>query len=162
MCAIRNVPAGVYRLQIGGSGKRLHVSKMIANGAQVDHRQITIGSNPVTLAATLYPNIGLAISGFARRDSDAVPGAMIVLVPDDPAHNQDLFRRQQSDSDGSFTVKDVEPGKYTVVAIQDGWTLDWAQAETIHRYLPQGQPVVVTAQSPQTTQLQGAVAVQAK
>jgi len=161
-CTIRGVPPGVYRLQIEGSGKRLHVLKMAANGALVDHRQITIGSDQVTLAATLSPDHGLAISGFARKDSDAVSGAMIVLVPDDPAHNQDLFRRQQSNSDGSFTITNVEPGKYTVVAIQDGWTLDWAQPEIMRHYLQQGEPIVITTQNPQITQLKEAVPVQVK
>ena len=33
-----------------------------------------------------------------------------------------LIRRDQSDSDGSFALRDVVPGQYTVVAIQDGWT----------------------------------------
>jgi protocatechuate 3,4-dioxygenase beta subunit len=159
---IHNVPAGTYRLNIIGSGKRFHVSKLIATGAQVGHHQITIGSNSVTLAAMLYPDRGLAVSGYAKQSGRAVPGAMIVLVPDDPANDHESFRRAQSDSDGNFVLKNVEPGRYTVVAIQDGWTLDWAQADTIHHYLPQGQVIKVTENSPQTTLLQEAVEVQNK
>ena len=85
-----------------------------------------------------------------------------MLVPDDPADNHDYFRRAQSDSDGNFVLKNVEPGKYTLVAIQDGWTLDWAEPDTIRHYLPQGQLVNVAENAPQTTLLNTAVEVQSK
>jgi len=37
-----------------------------------------------------------------------------------------LVRRDQSDSDGIFTLHSVVAGQYTVVAISDGWDLEWA------------------------------------
>jgi len=55
-----------------------------------------------------------------------------------------LARRDQSDSDGSFSLHDVVPGNYILVAIEDGWELDWTQPQVIGRYLPGGIPVTVT------------------
>ena len=159
---IRNVPPGVYELSVSGAGKHFHASKLIASGAQVSHRQITIGSGSVTLAATLNEDPGLVVSGFAKKDGKVIAGVMIVLVPNNPLADREDFRRAQSDSDGNFVVKNVEPGLYTVVAIQDGWALDWAQPDVIRHYLQQGQSVRVTEQSPQTTQLREPVAVQPK
>lgn len=159
---IHNVPPGTYQLNISGPGRHFHVSKLVATDAQASHGQITVGSSPVTFAATVYPERGLVVSGYAKRDGIVVPGAMIVLVPDDPADKGDYFRRAQSDSDGNFVLKSVEPGKYTVVAIQDGWTLDWAEPETIRHYLPQGQLVNVPENGPQTTLVSTAVEVQNK
>jgi hypothetical protein len=40
-------------------------------------------------------------------------------------------------------MRDVAPGQYTIVAIQDGWDLDWAQPEVIGRYLRRGTAVTV-------------------
>ena len=68
---------------------------------------------------------------------------MILLVPKDPATEREMFRRDQSDSDGSFELSRVVPGEYTVVAIEDGWTLDWARAEVIAHYLAGGQKITV-------------------
>jgi hypothetical protein len=45
---------------------------------------------------------------------------MVELVPDGPVSDRDDFRRDQSNPDGSFDLNNVEPGKYTVLAIQGG------------------------------------------
>jgi uncharacterized surface anchored protein len=73
----------------------------------------------------------------------AFAGAMVVLVPKDLKDIAELARRDQSDSDGSFALLDVEPGEYTVVAIAGGWDLDWGNPAVIARYLPGGETVTV-------------------
>ena len=42
------------------------------------------------------------VSGVAQRAGKGAAGAMIVLVPKNPDANRDLFRRDQSDLDGTF------------------------------------------------------------
>jgi hypothetical protein len=56
----------------------------------------------------------------------------------------ELFRRDQSDQDGSFSLLNVIPGTYTIVAIEDGWDLDWGKPDVIARYAEHGQRIVVT------------------
>jgi hypothetical protein len=84
------------------------------------------------------------LTGFAKRDGKGVAGVMVVLVPAELSALQALARRDQSDSDGSFSLRDVAPGQYTLVAIEDGWELDWAQPEVIARYLRGGIAVTVS------------------
>src|ERR1700676_188673 len=74
------------------------------------------------------------------------------LVPKDPESHSDLFRRDQSDQDGSFSLRSVIPGTYTVVAIEDGWDLDWSRPGVIAHYVKHGQTVTVTdrSQNPRT------------
>ncbi len=92
----------------------------------------------------------------------AVPGVMIVLVPNSRPAWQALIRRDQSDSDGSFSLRDVVPGQYTVVAIQDGWTLDWTDPQVLTRYLPAGITVTVTGSSGKLITLSDPVPVQTR
>lgn len=66
-----------------------------------------------------------------------------MLVPQDPGHNLDFIRRDQSDSDGSFTLNYALPGNYTVIAIENGWDLEWLKAETLNPYLREGTGVQV-------------------
>lgn len=157
-----NVPPGKYRLNAWMSGKHLFAAKLAATGAEIEDQWIKTGSSAVMIAATVYPDPNLEVTGFAKKDSKPAPGVMIVLVPRDPADNRDLFRRDQSDSDGSFDLRDVVPGKYIVVAITDGWQLNWADPEVIAHYLPHGQSVTVTERNTKTTELKDAVEVQAK
>jgi hypothetical protein len=39
--------------------------------------------------------------------------------------NLPKFRRDESDSDGTYTLRDVLPGRYRMLAIDDGWELEW-------------------------------------
>ena len=70
-------------------------------------------------------------------------GTMVVLAPQEIADNAPLFRRDQSDSDGTFTLSDVVPGRYTAIALQNGWEMEWASPEALRPYLAKGTPVVV-------------------
>jgi hypothetical protein len=49
----------------------------------------------------------------------------------------------QSDSDGSFNLAQVVPGRYTVVAIEDAWKAEWGSAEFLRRFLAGGKKVEV-------------------
>jgi hypothetical protein len=72
-----------------------------------------------------------------------VTGAMIVLVPEDVDNNRSLIRRDQSDSDGTFTLPAVLPGNYTVIALQNGWDMDWQSVAALAPYVKGGKAVSV-------------------
>jgi hypothetical protein len=69
---------------------------------------------------------------------------MVLLVPEDPANNLALFRLDQSDTDGSFTLASVVPGKYMLMAIQDGWQLEWTAPDVIKKMRGHGQSLEVS------------------
>jgi hypothetical protein len=102
------------------------------------------------------------VEGFAKRDGKGAPGAMIVLVPKNPEANHDRFRRDQSDLDGSFVLPNVSPGSYTIIAIENGWDLDWAKPAVLARYLQRGQTIVVGDRSQTSMHLVGTVEVQTR
>jgi hypothetical protein len=85
---------------------------------------------------------------------------MVVLVPDHPESNRELFRRDQSDLDGSFNLQGIAPGSYRVVAIEDGWNLDWALPAVIGPYLKSAQTVTISGQRGQSMKLAEPVEVQ--
>jgi len=71
---------------------------------------------------------------------------MAVLVPKEPEGHSDLFYRDQSDLDGTFAMHNVVPGFYTIVAIENGWDLDWSQPGVIAAYAKHGRKVEVSDQ----------------
>jgi hypothetical protein len=154
------VPPGNYEVWVAGSGTSLAVIQMTAAGATADGHLLRVGSQPVSIAATLAEG-SATVTGFATRDGKAMAGVMILLVPRSPTADREMFRRDQSDSDGSFALKRVIPGEYTLVAIEDGWTIDWAHPEVIAHYLAKGQKVTVPPHSKDVT-LKNAVEVQSK
>ena len=138
------VRAGRYNLSLGSS-QGFFLGKLSATGARLTGRTLEIGGgSSVHFVGVATRGVG-QVDGVALRDGQPFAGAMIVLVPYDPAHNSPLFRRDQSDSDGTFTLPNVVPGKYTVVAIANGWDLEWGSPVALGPYLERGEAVQVAA-----------------
>jgi hypothetical protein len=134
------LPAGSYELQFPAQSD-LQVSSILATGATVSGRTIEIpAAQPVNLVVHAA-EAKCTLSGFALKSGKPVSGAMVLLVPQDPGHDMSLFHRDQSDSDGSFTMSPLFPGPYTLLAIENGWDLEWADPAVLFHYLPAGQPV---------------------
>jgi Carboxypeptidase regulatory-like domain len=138
------VRAGRYNLSLGSS-QGFFLGKLSATGARLTGRTLEISSaSSVHFVGVAMRGAG-QVDGVALRDGQPFAGAMIVLVPYDPAHNSPLFRRDQSDSDGTFTLPNVVPGKYTVVAIANGWDLEWGSPIALKPYLERGEAVQIAA-----------------
>jgi hypothetical protein len=137
------VPAGTWKLQAEQSGLAEPVIS-IAVGPRVHAGNlVTVQDRAQTLVVRVSAD-GARVEGFARSGNKGVAGVMVLLVPDDPVAFPGLVRRDQSDSDGSFALRDAAPGQYTVIAIENGWDLDWTRSDLIRRYLPGGIAVTVT------------------
>lgn len=138
----RTIQPGTYEVSVNNNRGEF-IKAISATGATVSGRTLEVkGSGHLTLAVTIARGQG-QIRGVALRDGKPVAGAMIVLVPSDPGHNQILFRRDQSDSDGSFTLPVVVPGKYTLLALANGWDLEWLNPAVLKPYLPGGESLQI-------------------
>jgi protocatechuate 3,4-dioxygenase beta subunit len=138
------VPAGEWDVTVSNI-RDAFVSSVSATGAKVTGQTMQItGKTAVTASVAITRGVGI-VEGTALLDGKLLAGAMIVLLPDDPGHNSGRFRRDQSDSDGTFTLSSVVPGKYTVLAIQNGWELDFHDPSVLKMYMAQGIAVQVAA-----------------
>lgn len=137
-----DVRQGRYVLALEGANG-IFLQRLSATGAKVAGRTIDItGAGNIRISGIASRGAAL-VQGTALRNDQPYAGAMIVLVPQDPANNAPLFRRDQSDSDGTFTLPNVVPGQYTVIAIANGWDLEWANPAVLQPYLKQGERVEV-------------------
>jgi hypothetical protein len=140
----QTVPPGSYEISIYGvADAGSFIRSIVGTGARTYGRTVVIkGATPVKIEIKVGKNQG-RITGIALRDGQALAGVMIVAVPNDPVHNQVLFRRDQSDSDGTFSLPNVVPGDYTLLAIENGWDLQWTKPEVLKPYLAQGEALKV-------------------
>ncbi|HEX3469828.1 MAG TPA: carboxypeptidase regulatory-like domain-containing protein, partial [Silvibacterium sp.] len=158
--SLQGIPPGSYEVWANASDTSLAVTHLTATGATTEGHVLKVGSQPVAISATLAEG-SATVTGFAKSGGKPAAGVMILLAPKDPAAGREMFRRDQSDSDGSFTLQRVIPGEYTVVAIEDGWDLNWAHSEVISHYLARGQKITVPPHSKDFS-LKDAVEVQPK
>jgi hypothetical protein len=119
------------------------VGSIAATGATAAGRHIEFdGKEPVELTVRLTKHLGV-VKGTALRNGKPLGGVLIVLVPPEAERNKSLFRRDQSDSDGTFFLIDVFPGRYTLLAIEKGWDLEWSNPASLSPFIKQGQLIQV-------------------
>lgn len=157
-----DIAPGRYEVVTFGPDRQYFIAHISADGAEVSGRAVTItpASSPRISLALASGNIG--VEGVVKRTGKPFAGAMVVLVPKNPENNRDLFRRDQSDLDGTFSLRNVVPGSYTILAINDGWDLDWSQPAVISAYLKGGRSIDVGSQSGRPMNLSEAIEVQSK
>jgi Carboxypeptidase regulatory-like domain len=148
------VKPGEYRVSVyGGDNHVYHVSKLLHENREVLNGLLSVAAGTTASFAVRVARPACVVEGFARNDGKAFAGAMVVLVPAGADADIELFRRDQSDLDGSFVLSNVMPGKYIAIAIQDGWTLEWGKPEVLARYLLKGVPLTVSSSEQQSLHL---------
>ena len=159
---LQQVPPGVYDVLAWNFGKPYSIDRMTVDGAQVQGHKVKIAaaSSP-SISLTLIEG-SVQVQGVVKRAGKGVAGAMVVLVPNDPDSHRDRFRRDQSDLDGTFSLQGVVPGLYTVLAIDNGWELDWSQPAVIAAYLKRGHSLEIANESGRTVEIGEPIEVQAK
>jgi len=137
------IPAGRYELLVWGSRKPVMVASLSSTDTEVSGHTVVVhpGSSP-SLTITLTQGES-EINGTVKRAGKPFAGAMVVLVPKDADAYKDLFRRDQSDLDGTFTMRNVIPGSYTILAIENGWDLEWSKPDVVAAYAKHGQKVEI-------------------
>jgi hypothetical protein len=178
---IDQLPAGKYEVLIWGPPKPYSVARLTAEGATISGHTITVTAGSSSSLSLMLVGGSTEVEGIVKRAGQPVAGAMVVLVPSgdrnessnaagDESRNDSknlqldeaLFRRDQSDLDGTFALHSVVPGTYTILAIENGWDLDWSQPNVISAYLSHGRKIVVSAQTSRTMTISQAVEVVSK
>lgn len=93
------------------------------------------------------------VNGKAVHGTKPVVGAMVLLLPNDPGHGN-YIPRDQSDSDGTFTLNWALPGRYTLIAIDNGRGLAYADPAVIAPYLQGGRVLDLPLANDATVQVE--------
>ena len=157
-----NVLPGKYEILAGSPRRAFAVVRMVVNGTPVAGHSLTVlPGTTMNIVLTLVGGSG-DISGVVQRAGKGVAGAMVVLVPKNPGSHREIFRRDQSDMDGTFVFQSVIPGAYTVIAIENGWDLDWSKPAVLARYTAHGEPIIIPVGAKMQIQLPKPVEIQHK
>src|SRR5207248_8430746 len=107
--------------------QELYIKSVAVNGAEQPGRAFDV-TEGASVQVSIVAAKGLTrLNGIAMKDDKPFPGAMVLLLPRDSNHGG-FIPRDQSDSDGTFTLNLVEPGRYTLIAIDDGRGLAYRDA----------------------------------
>ena len=154
------VVPGKYDVLADSQSEVYSVERISWDGAGTSGRTLNVPPGASLSVTVSLVGGSVIVEGFAKRDGKGVSGAMVILIPKNPEANHDRFRRDQTDLDGSFSLFNVSPGSYTVIAIENGWDLDWAKPAVLTHYGRHGQALIVGAQAKGTLRLPAPVAVE--
>lgn len=143
MFHFRGIQPGTYKIQVNLRTGGYYIQKVSAKNAEVSGRELTItGASDVNLTLTIGQGLG-QVTGVVHLDEKPIAGVMVLLVPESGVEMEEDSRMDESDSDGTFNLGGILPGEYVLMAIKDGWDLDWAKPGVLKPYLPAGQKLTL-------------------
>ena len=141
------VPPGRYRVVLA-AGDDLSLTGISIKGKLVPSRVIAVESGAAIVSLQIAHGRG-SVSGIVRLDKQPISAAMVMLVPASLGETGDIdvLRRDQTNTDGSFSLEGILPGEYILLAIHRGWDVNWHDPRTLQTYLLHGIPLVLNAGS---------------
>jgi hypothetical protein len=154
--------AGKYAILCNEQGKAYAVTRTETATFKAAGHDVTLGAG-VQQELTAWLTSGVVkLEGVVQKAGKPVAGVMVVLIPKDPELHREYFRRDQSDFDGTFSVANIVPGAYTIVAVEDAWGMEWMQPGVLSRYAQHGQELTIGPLMRGTVHLPDPVEVQPK
>jgi hypothetical protein len=156
----QDVVPGNYEVLVQTPGKAYSVAHISSPNSEMAGHILNVAAGQSLTVALSVVGGAANVEGLAKQNGKAMAGAMVVLVPKNPESNRELFRRDQSDLDGSFSLLSVIPDAYTVCAIENGWDLDLAKTVVIGHYCQHGRRIIIEDRAQGSMHLPDAVEVQ--
>src|SRR5712692_4125580 len=157
-CEWKNVNPGNYIVQVyGGDGQGFYLKSVTLGG-----RDIATGftaSGPATLDLLVSAKGGTVEGVVVEKEKDvdnehAVANATVVAVPEEKYRKlPDRFVTGSTDQHGSFTIRGLAPGSYTLYAWQDLDEPVWVDPDFLKSQEANGRAVKVEEGSHQTVEL---------
>ena len=158
--AFASVDPGEYFFVLTQGNKRYFVTKLVAEGKPMPDTLLHVTAGATTSMTVIADATTGDLDGFARNNGKPAPGARVVLLPEDIANRTRFIWEDQTDLDGSFHLKGIPPGHYTLVAIQDGWEIEWQREGAFDHYLALGTPIVIPNAANSSLKVPTPIAVQ--
>ncbi len=120
-----------------------HVERVTSPSVKTEGRSFEFGgADSVRLIVEIGAGLG-HVDGVVLREGKPASGVMVLMVPADGPVAASLILRNQSNTDGSFFWNSIRPGRYTIVALDNGWNLEWAKPEVLKPLLLGGETIQV-------------------
>lgn len=120
--SLTSVSPGRFRVNIFSMAEGLYLKSIRFGDQDVLREGLTLppGSGTTPLEITLGANAATLEGTVQSADGKPAPSVTITLIPDPPAPDRtDLYKQNNTDQNGQFTIKSIAPGKYRVYAWSD-------------------------------------------
>src|SRR6267142_1143848 len=145
---IRKVGAGEYTLQIGGLPPDYYVKSAFAGRADVVEMGLSIfAQSPGSLDIVISPRGGRVEGTIVDNEGAQVPGAQVVLVPEQRLRDREELYKITQAPNGAFSMRGVRPGNYRLFAWPATQTPAYMDPDFIRDYEIRAESVRVDPES---------------
>ncbi len=139
-----NAKPGRYKVVLSNA-PLFRLMALEAKGAKVSAGgELTVeGNSDVQLSVLIGRRSSVNVEGFAMAEKSPAVGVLVLLLPKTTSMGSAAYR-DQSDSNGSFILRNVSAGTYLALAIENGHDLAFGEAAAIKPYLAGGVTVTVS------------------
>lgn len=111
----------------------------------------------IKISVVLGPSSSSTFDGTVVRDEKPVAGAMVLLLPANLT-DEAYIGRDQSDSDGTFSIPNVQPGRYALLALDcdqddESCGIEYRNPAVMKPYLGRAIPVTVPTREAKAVQV---------
>lgn len=136
-----NIAPGAYEIRLLNTNT-YYVKSVEVKGASYSSGLLDVREGAAVNLSVVAAKGLTKVNGIALKDGRPLSGAMILLVPRNSGHGTGI-PRDQSDSDGTFTLLNVKPGRYSLIAIDNGRDLEYHNPAVLRPYLLQAQTIEI-------------------
>ncbi len=131
----KDIQPGRYRVATYGGGAGYLKSARLGAEDAMTELEVPDGELSGTLELVMSRK-GAEVSGTLRDAKDKpLPGGIAVLLPEDKYREQmDRYSVGTADQYGAFSIKNVRPGKYKLIAIEGAEGTEWMDPEFVKPY----------------------------
>jgi hypothetical protein len=153
---LQDVTPGVFNLMVTGLPSGAYVKSAHSEQTDVLVSGLNTEVPPAPVEVLLSPNAAQVTGSVQNRDTgNPVPGATVVLIPQEKERReqQTYYKQVSSDQNGGFTFKDVVPGEYKVYAWEDLESGAYMDPEFMKPIESKGEPLALREKDQKSVQL---------
>lgn len=120
--SLTSVSPGRFRVNVFSMAEGMYLKSIRFGDQDVLREGLTLppGSGTTPLEITLGASAATLEGTVQSADGKPAPSVTITLIPDPPTPDRaDLYKQNNTDQNGHFTIKSIAPGKYRVYAWSD-------------------------------------------
>ncbi len=153
----KNVPPGVYELNVSGDTKAFtnsYVESLAVGTKNYVDTGLNVSGGTLSLDVTVSAEAGILEGTVTSEKNEPVVDSVVVAVPDPQFRKQaSRYQKASADQSGRFTLRGLRPGTYTLFAWEHLEGDEYREADFLKPFEGRGVEVKVEKSSHQTVPL---------
>jgi hypothetical protein len=137
------IEPGRYQILVS-QGRQLAILSLSARGAASRSDLVDVPETGAVDLSIVADATAAELTGKVVTGDRPEAGALVLMVPRTGWENVSSYRFDQTDSDGTFTLRGVTSGEYLIFGFEGGEPGDYSDLEVVRKLVPKGRLVTFT------------------